>query len=543
MQSRLATLSALALALLFPGAEAAAQNLALNRPATGSTACNANEGPAKAVNGSVSGSTSDKFCSPVSPGWLQVDLGLAQNIGSFTVRHAGAGGESATWNTRAFTIQISTNGSTWTTPVSVTANTANVSTHPIATQSARYVRLNVTTATQTTATPTRIYELEVYPGTAAGCALATNCEAESALLGGGVVASSLHAGYTGTGFADYQGTGSGFVEWTVNIPTAATYQLFIRYANGGTGDRPMSISVNGATTLSSLSFPVTGWTNWTPVSWTASLPAGLVRIRATELPNGPNVDNLVVFSTTGARPTPPNPRITPTPSPRPRPTSTATATSTTPPVASPTPCAGPCTTTYTRNGLTLTLVDNSSNCPPAAKDRVAQTFFSGYAQERARFNTAAPASVRLTIDPNYTGVAFTAGQAVTCASNWLAAHPWDADGCGTHEFMHVTQGYNSPSNPGWAVEGLADYARYRYGLFNAQEGWALPAYSSSQHYTNAYRVTARFFVWLENRVRATILTELDDVMKAGTYTPDFWVQRTGFTVDQLWQQYGANPAL
>jgi hypothetical protein len=109
--------------------------------------------------------------------------------------------------------------------------------------------------------------------------------------------------------------------------------------------------------------------------------------------------------------------------------------------------------------------------------------------------------------------------------------------------MHVVQGYNSASNPGWAVEGLADYARYKYGLFNAQEGWALPAYSSSQHYTNAYRVTARFFVWLELRVRATILDELDDVMKAGTYTPDFWVQRTGLTVDQLWANYGANPAL
>jgi hypothetical protein len=179
----------------------------------------------------------------------------------------------------------------------------------------------------------------------------------------------------------------------------------------------------------------------------------------------------------------------------------------------------------------------------ATKDRVVQTFFQGYAQERARFNLSAATSVRLTIDPNYTGVAFTSGGAVTCASQWLVAHPWDADGCGTHEFMHVTQGYTSGGNPGWAVEGLADYARYKYGKFNAQEGWALPAYSSSQHYTNAYRVTARFFVWLENRVRPSILTELDDVMKAGTYSANFWTQQTGYTVDQLWSQYGANPTL
>lgn len=135
------------------------------------------------------------------------------------------------------------------------------------------------------------------------------------------------------------------------------------------------------------------------------------------------------------------------------------------------------------------------------------------------------------------------GGRVTCSAAWLVGHPYDADGCGTHEFMHVVQSYTASGNPGWAVEGLADYARYKYGLFNSQAGWSLPAYSSSQHYTNGYRVTARFFVWLENKVRSTILLELDDAMKAGTYSSSFWTARTGRTVDQLWAQYGTNPAL
>jgi hypothetical protein len=129
-----------------------------------------------------------------------------------------------------------------------------------------------------------------------GCAIGATCEAETALLGGSVVTSTLHAGYTGSGFADYQGTGSGFIEWTVSVPAAGTYNLNIRYGNGGTGDRPMSIQVNGATVVSSLSFPVTGWTSWTLRTQSVTLPAGTVRIRATELPNGPNVDNLVVTS-------------------------------------------------------------------------------------------------------------------------------------------------------------------------------------------------------------------------------------------------------
>src|SRR6185436_14257109 len=152
------------------------------------------------------------------------------------------------------------------------------------------------------------------------------CEAETATLGGGVVTSTLHAGFTGSGFGDYQGNGTGFVEWTVNIPTAATYNLNFRYGNGGPTDRPMSIQVNGTTVVSSLSFPsTTSWTNWTVRTQAVSLPAGSVRIRATELPNGPNVDNLTVSATAATPTSTTPPRATPTSTTRP------TATSTTPP--------------------------------------------------------------------------------------------------------------------------------------------------------------------------------------------------------------------
>src|SRR4029079_11505528 len=126
------------------GTAASGANVALNKAATGSAACNANEGPAKAVNGSVSGGTNDKFCSTAATKFLQIDLGQAYAITSFTVRHAGAGGESATWNTRDFDIQTSSDGATWTTVVQARGNTANVSTHP-ASATARYVRMNVIT--------------------------------------------------------------------------------------------------------------------------------------------------------------------------------------------------------------------------------------------------------------------------------------------------------------------------------------------------------------------------------------------------------------
>lgn len=140
---------------------AAAANLALNQAATGSASCNANEAPAKAFNGSTGGGNSDKFCSTASSKWLQVDLGSSKTITSFVVKHAGAGGEPASFNSKNFNIQTSANGTAWSTAVTVGNNTANISTHPIAAISARYVRLNITTPTQTSDSAARIYEFEV----------------------------------------------------------------------------------------------------------------------------------------------------------------------------------------------------------------------------------------------------------------------------------------------------------------------------------------------------------------------------------------------
>jgi predicted alpha-1,2-mannosidase len=161
----LLVLFALSLIILPAAARvSAAGNLALNQPATADSSCNANEGPAKAVNGSVSGGTTDKWCSLGAAKWLQVDLGAVYAITSIVVRHAGAGGESASWNTRDFSLQASPDGAAWTTVATVAGNTASVTTHAIAATNARYVRLTITAPTQTSDGAARIYELEVYSG-------------------------------------------------------------------------------------------------------------------------------------------------------------------------------------------------------------------------------------------------------------------------------------------------------------------------------------------------------------------------------------------
>ena len=91
------------------------QNLALGRPATGSLPCTADQGPEKAVNGSVDGGKTDRWCAEDWPLFLQVDLGAARPVKRFVVKHASAGGESDESDTREFNIQVSTDGKTFTT--------------------------------------------------------------------------------------------------------------------------------------------------------------------------------------------------------------------------------------------------------------------------------------------------------------------------------------------------------------------------------------------------------------------------------------------
>jgi hypothetical protein len=137
------------------------ENLALGRPATASGWCNADEVPAKAVNGSWTGGKSDKWCTVTATKWWRVDLGDVYDVGNILIRHSGAGGENSAWNTRDFNLQVSTDGATWTTVKQVAGNTDSVTVHDV-TAVGRYVRLNVITPTSNGNPAARIYEVEVY---------------------------------------------------------------------------------------------------------------------------------------------------------------------------------------------------------------------------------------------------------------------------------------------------------------------------------------------------------------------------------------------
>ena len=101
-----------------------------------------------------------------------------------------------------------------------------------------------------------------------------------------------YGGYTGTSYLDFGTTNGEYIQWTITAPTATNYTFAFRYANGGTQARPMRLVVDGATTLASLDFPMTGaFTEWRWITHTMALTAGshTVRLR-TIVNNGPNVD-------------------------------------------------------------------------------------------------------------------------------------------------------------------------------------------------------------------------------------------------------------
>lgn len=196
----------------------------------------------------------------------------------------------------------------------------------------------------------------------------------------------------------------------------------------------------------------------------------------------------------------------------------------------------------TRQGYTLVFINQDSTLAPATKQRMTDAFFMVYPQEARRFNRQTRRRVVFFVNPAYQGVAATDHGVVDYSPKWLREHPEDIDVV-THEVMHIVQAYPNGSAPGWLTEGIADYARYTFGVNNAQGHWALPDYKAGQSYPNSYRIMARFLVWLEQHGHPRVVEQLDAAVRARTYSPAIWQQQTGQTLDELWAAYAANPAV
>ncbi|GGU85856.1 alpha-L-fucosidase [Lentzea flava] len=134
-----------------------------------------------------------------------------------------------------------------------------------------------------------------YPG-AGSPAPSSRYEAENGVVSQGVVESN-HAGFSGSGFVNYDNVAGSAVEFKVSSDVAGPRQVTLRFANGTTANRPLDISVNGSLAVDEQAFASTGaWTTWQTVTLTLDLAAGenTIRAVATTANGGPNLDYLEI---------------------------------------------------------------------------------------------------------------------------------------------------------------------------------------------------------------------------------------------------------
>lgn len=195
---------------------------------------------------------------------------------------------------------------------------------------------------------------------------------------------------------------------------------------------------------------------------------------------------------------------------------------------------------YSEAGYTLSVTDDApGRTPPGSIARMVEEFFATYPQMAADFNPGAPRAITLQFDPTYEGVAEAGGDHIRVSSAYTASVPDDIDVI-VHEGFHLVQAYSFGNVPGWATEGLADYVRWAYGRQNNGACWTMQRYAPGHQYTDAYGVTARFFLWLESAHGPGLMRDLDTTLRSGAYDDTFWTSRTGQSVDALWAAYAAD---
>ena len=153
----------------------------------------------------------------------------------------------------------------------------------------------------------------------------------------------------------------------------------------------------------------------------------------------------------------------------------------------------------------------------------------------------APTQFKVTIKP-MDGVAYTAGKNVSANSDWLSQNlKGEAVGSLVHELVHVVQQFHHRDNPGWLVEGSADYVRWFLyeppTVHGADIVWMKKLRRFDPHYDASYRVTANFLKWVTEKYDTNLVTQMNTAMRQGHYSEDLWKQYTGKTVQDLGEEW------
>jgi hypothetical protein len=123
--------------------------------------------------------------------------------------------------------------------------------------------------------------------------------------------------------------------------------------------------------------------------------------------------------------------------------------------------------------------------------------------------------------------------------DWLTNSPEELGPYLTHEVAHVAQNYNWWRAPQHWTEGLADYAHFKLGYTNS---WACAKCTAmTPHYTSGYCCAAAFLFFVEANYNAQIAIQLNDVLRRGDYSDEFFKKQTGKDLEQLWAAFQKTP--
>jgi len=193
----------------------------------------------------------------------------------------------------------------------------------------------------------------------------------------------------------------------------------------------------------------------------------------------------------------------------------------------------------------LVFINKNSAFNSTIQKELTDAYFKVFPVLVSTFNDKTTHNVLFVTDTAYNGVAEASGNRILFSTKYMNAHPTDID-IVTHEGMHLVQGYGYGSGPVWLTEGIADFIRYKYGVDNIGSKWYLPDFTPQQNekkYENSYRITARFFEWIDQKVKPGMIIDLDKELRNRTYTPDSWAKLSGKTLDELWDAYAKDPKL
>lgn len=147
-----------------------------------------------------------------------------------------------------------------------------------------------------------------------------------------------------------------------------------------------------------------------------------------------------------------------------------------------------------------------------------------------------PTVIKMTLR-NVPGVAATGGDHITGSAGYFKQNPNDF-GAMVHETVHCVQAYRGAGrrNPGWLVEGIADYIRF----FKYEPGKLRPLRPERARYNASYQVTAAFLGFVCEKYDKEFVRKLNALMRQGEYKDESFKELTGKTIQELEAEWKAS---